>query len=49
MYYSRDFFLILSGMDAQINQAWCGAASAAAIINSLRFITKSGDGGNGVE
>jgi hypothetical protein len=47
--YSKDFFLISSGMDAQINQAYCGAATAAAIINSLRFITKPGDGDDGVD
>ncbi len=47
--YSRDFFLISAGMDAQINQAYCGAATAVAIINSLRFITKPGDGDDGVD
>eukprot|EP00559_Dactyliosolen_fragilissimus_P003033 CAMPEP_0184865062 /NCGR_PEP_ID=MMETSP0580-20130426/16839_1 /TAXON_ID=1118495 /ORGANISM="Dactyliosolen fragilissimus" /LENGTH=462 /DNA_ID=CAMNT_0027364083 /DNA_START=457 /DNA_END=1845 /DNA_ORIENTATION=- len=36
--YSSDFFLISSGIDAQINQAYCGTATAVAIINSLRFL-----------
>ena len=46
--YSNDFFLISSGMDAQINQAYCGTATAVAILNSLRFI-KSADGDDGVD
>jgi hypothetical protein len=35
--YASDFFLISSGMDAQVNQAYSGVATAVAIINSLRF------------
>jgi hypothetical protein len=34
--YSADFFAMQSGFDAQINQAYCGVASSAAILNSLR-------------
>jgi hypothetical protein len=34
--YSADFFALQSGFDAQINQAYCGVASAAALLNSLR-------------
>jgi Phytochelatin synthase len=37
MDYSNDFFLLQSGFDAQINQAYCAVASSAAILNSLRF------------
>jgi len=40
--YSNDFFLLSSGLDAQINQAYCGVASAVAIVNSLRFIHDDG-------
>ncbi len=47
--YSRDFFLIMSGMDTQINQAYCGAATVAAIINSLRYITKPGEADDGID
>lgn len=36
--YANDFFLVSSGLDAQINQAYCGVASAVAILNSLRFL-----------
>jgi hypothetical protein len=46
--YSNDFFLISSGLDAQINQAYCGVATAVAIVNSLRFI-KVADGDDGVD
>uniref|UniRef100_A0A7S2MPQ3 glutathione gamma-glutamylcysteinyltransferase n=1 Tax=Helicotheca tamesis TaxID=374047 RepID=A0A7S2MPQ3_9STRA len=35
--YSSDYFLITAGWDAQINQAYCGPASVAAVLNSLRF------------
>ena len=34
--YSSDYFSIQLGSDAQINQAYCGVASSAALINSLR-------------
>ena len=34
--YSSDFFLYQSGWDAQINQAYCGVASSAALLNSMR-------------
>jgi Phytochelatin synthase len=34
--YSADFFLLQSGWDVQINQAYCGVASSAAILNSFR-------------
>merc|ERR1712012_137640 len=44
--YSSDFFLITSGLDAQINTFYAGAASVAGILNSLRFLKNSG--GNGV-
>lgn len=46
--YSNDFFLISSGLDAQINQAYCGVAAAVGILNSLRFI-KSTDSDSGVD
>lgn len=45
--YSSDFFVISSGLDAQVNQAYSGAASAVAIINSLRFLDVAN--GNGVD
>lgn len=47
--YSNDFFLISSGLDAQINQAYCGVASAVAILNSLRFIKTGTDDNDGVD
>jgi hypothetical protein len=34
--YSADFFALQSGFDVQINQAYCGVASSAALLNSLR-------------
>lgn len=34
--YSADFFLLESGLDVQINQAYCGVATSAATLNSLR-------------
>jgi hypothetical protein len=34
--FSADFFLLQSGLDVQINQAYCAVASVAAILNSLR-------------
>ena len=46
--YSTDFFLINSGLDAQLNQAYCGVATAVAILNSLRFI-KLAEGDDGVD
>jgi len=36
--YSHQYYLIVSGLDAQINQVYCGLATSAAIINSLRFL-----------
>jgi len=47
--YSNDFFLILSGLDVQINQAYCGTATAVAILNSLRYLRSSGNHKDGVE
>ncbi len=46
--YSNDFFLISSGLDAQVNQAYCGVATAVGILNSLRFLksTINDDGVN---
>ncbi len=46
--FANDFFLISSGLDAQINQAYCGAASAVGLLNSLRFLRTSLND-NGVE
>ena len=46
--FSNDFFLISSGLDAQQNQAYCGAATATAVLNSLRFIANAKDGDDGV-
>lgn len=46
--YSNDFFLISSGLDSQINQAYCGVATVVAILNSLRFI-KTTDEDDGVD
>jgi len=46
--YSTDFFLISSGLDAQLNQAYCGVATVVAILNSLRFI-KIAEGDDGVD
>lgn len=34
--YSKDYFQVLQGMDAQVNQAYCGVATSAAIMNSFR-------------
>ncbi len=45
--YSSDFFLISSGLDAQMNQAYCGTATAVAVLNSLRFLKVAN--GNGVD
>jgi len=39
--YSNDFFLILSGLDVQINQRYCGTATVVAILNSLRYLRSS--------
>jgi hypothetical protein len=36
--YSTDYFAIQQGSDAQINQAYCGVATSAALLNSLRGI-----------
>lgn len=36
--YSAHYFLLNSGMDVQVNQAYCAAASVSAILNSLRFM-----------
>eukprot|EP00551_Chaetoceros_affinis_P008616 CAMPEP_0203680560 /NCGR_PEP_ID=MMETSP0090-20130426/39682_1 /ASSEMBLY_ACC=CAM_ASM_001088 /TAXON_ID=426623 /ORGANISM="Chaetoceros affinis, Strain CCMP159" /LENGTH=557 /DNA_ID=CAMNT_0050548679 /DNA_START=163 /DNA_END=1836 /DNA_ORIENTATION=- len=46
--YSNDFFLLSSGLDAQVNQAYCGVSSAVAVLNSLRFLksTINDDGVN---
>ena len=45
--YSNDYFLISSGLDAQINQAYCGAASVVAVVNSLRFMPVDSNGNHG--
>lgn len=45
--YSNDFFQISSGLDVQINQDYCGAATAVAILNSLRYLRS--DNADGVE
>ena len=34
--FASDFFLLQSGLDVQINQAYCAVASSAALLNSLR-------------
>jgi Phytochelatin synthase len=34
--YSQDYFLIQQGFDSQINQAYCGVATCASLLNSLR-------------
>ncbi|KAL7581745.1 hypothetical protein ACA910_022282 [Epithemia clementina (nom. ined.)] len=34
--YSIDFYHLQRGWDAQINQAYCGVASSAAVLNSLQ-------------
>jgi len=47
--YSSDFFLISSGLDAQINQFYCGVASAVAVLNSLRFLKSTGILNDGVD
>jgi Phytochelatin synthase len=38
-FFSRDYFLLQQGLDAQKNQAYCAVATAAAILNSLRHAT----------
>ena len=38
--YSRDFFFLQKGWDAQINQAYCAVASCAAVLNSLHAIVE---------
>lgn len=34
--FSKDFFMMQAGLDAQINQAYCAVASSAALLNSLK-------------
>lgn len=46
--HSSDFFLLSSGLDVQMNQAYCGVATAVAVINSLRFLKGSSPGSGGV-
>jgi hypothetical protein len=36
--FSTHYFLYNSGIDVQVNQAYCAVASAAAVLNSLRFM-----------
>ena len=36
--YSSDYFLLSTGFDAQINQAYCGVATVATVLNSFRFL-----------
>ena len=36
--FATHYFLLNSGMDVQVNQAYCAAASSAALLNSLRFM-----------
>lgn len=43
--YSSDYFLISSGLDAQINPAYSAAATVASVLNSLRFVKTSPDDG----
>jgi hypothetical protein len=38
--YSLPYFLISSGWDVQKNQAYCAVATAASILNSLRFLER---------
>jgi len=47
--YSNDFFLLLSGLDVQINAKYCGSATAVAILNSLRYLRSSGNHEDGVD
>jgi len=47
--YSNDFFLLLSGLDVQINQHYCGTATAVAVLNSLRYLRSSGSHEDGVD
>jgi hypothetical protein len=43
--YSLDYFLLNSGgFDAQINQAYCGVASVAATLNSLKYAKRFREG-----
>lgn len=46
--FSNDFFLISSGLDAQLNQEYCAAAAVAAILNSLRFLINNDSHQDGV-
>mmetsp|Transcript_8122 Transcript_8122/g.17575 ORF Transcript_8122/g.17575 Transcript_8122/m.17575 type:complete len:510 (+) Transcript_8122:191-1720(+) len=36
--FAAHYFLLNSGTDVQVNQAYCAAASSAALLNSLRFM-----------
>ena len=36
--FATHYFFYNSGLDVQINQAYCAVASAAAVLNSLRFM-----------
>ena len=36
--FATHYFLYNSGIDVQVNQAYCAVASAAAVLNSLRFM-----------
>ena len=36
--FAMHYFLYNSGIDVQVNQAYCAVASAAAVLNSLRFM-----------
>jgi len=36
--YSKDYFFIQQGWDAQINQAYCAVASCTAVLNSFRSV-----------
>lgn len=47
--FSNDFFLISSGLDVQNNSKYAGAATAVAILNSLRFLRSTGNHADGVE
>ncbi|KAL9184234.1 hypothetical protein ACHAXT_002320 [Thalassiosira profunda] len=43
--YSLDYFLLNSGgFDAQINQAYCAAATVAAVLNSLKYAKRFREG-----
>lgn len=36
--FASHYFLLNTGLDVQVNQAYCAAAASAAVLNSLRFM-----------